>query len=124
MTHLNAEEVARVAHEINRAYCEALGDQSQPTWADAPQWQRDSAINGVRFHRANPNAKPSHSHESWLIEKAAAGWKYGPVKDPERKEHPCCVPYEDLPPEQKAKDYLFRQVVHSLTEVFGAEVSQ
>lgn len=124
MTHLNTEEVARVAHEINRAYCEALGDHSQPTWADAPQWQRDSAINGVRFHRANPNAKPSHSHESWLAEKAAAGWKYGPVKDAARKEHPCFVPYEDLPPEQKAKDYLFRQVVHSLTEVFGAGVSQ
>lgn len=106
--------IAKVAHEINRAYCEALGDTSQPTWEQAPNWQRDSAINGVRFHLENPNASPSHSHESWLAEKAATGWKYGPVKDPEAKEHPCFVPYDELPVEQRAKDYLFRAVVHVL----------
>lgn len=106
--------IAKVAHEINRAYCEALGDNSQPAWEQAPNWQRDSAINGVRFHLDNPNASPSHSHESWLAEKAATGWKYGPVKDPEAKEHPCFVPYDELPVEQRAKDYLFRAVVHVL----------
>jgi hypothetical protein len=106
--------IAKVAHEINRAYCEALGDTSQPAWEQAPNWQRDSAINGVRFHLDNPNASPSHSHESWLAEKAATGWKYGPVKDPEAKEHPCFVPYDELPVEQRAKDYLFRAVVHVL----------
>lgn len=106
--------VARVAHEINRAYCEALGDTSQLVWEDAPQWQRDSAINGVRFHVDNPQAGPDHSHNAWLEEKRAAGWKYGPVKDAERKEHPCFVPYDELPVEQKAKDYLFRAVVHAL----------
>ena len=36
------------------------------------------------------------------------------VKDAERKEHPCCVPYDALPVEQKTKDYLFRAVVHAL----------
>ena len=106
--------IAKVAHEINRAYCEALGDTSQPAWEQAPNWQRDSAINGARFHLDNPNASPSHSHESWLAEKAATGWKYGPVKDPEAKEHPCFVPYDELPVEQRAKDYLFRAVVHVL----------
>lgn len=106
--------IAKVAYEINRAYCEALGDTSQPAWEQAPNWQRDSAINGVRFHLDNPNASPSHSHESWLTEKAATGWKYGPVKAPEAKEHPCFVPYDELPVEQRAKDYLFRAVVHVL----------
>lgn len=112
---MNISEIARVAHEINRAYCEALGDSSQPEWSDAPDWQRESAINGVRFHLDNPSAGPEHSHESWLDEKEAAGWKYGPVKDPEAKEHPCFVPYEALPVEQRAKDYLFRAVVHALS---------
>ena len=108
------EYIARIAHEINRAYCQALGDTSQPAWENAPDWQRSSAINGVQFHIDNPQAGPDHSHNEWLKEKEAGGWKYGPVKNPETKEHPCFVPYEPLPVEQKAKDYLFRAVVHAL----------
>lgn len=111
---MRIEQIARVAHEINRAYCQALGDNSQPKWEDAPDWQRSSAINGVEFHIINPDAGPDHSHNAWLAEKEATGWKWGPVKDAEYKEHPCCVPYDQLPVEQKAKDYLFRAVVHVL----------
>ena len=62
----------------------------------------------------NPDAPPSASHESWLAVKEADGWKYGEVKDPENKEHPCFVPYEQLPEEQKAKDHLFKAVVEAL----------
>ena len=113
-------EIARVAHEINRAYCQAIGDNSQPVWEEAPDWQKANAINGVKFHTENPKAGPDASHNSWLEEKRAAGWKYGPVKNPEAKEHPCFIPYEGLPTEQKAKDYLFRAVVHSLW-TYGAE---
>lgn len=112
---MTPEQIARVAHEVNRYYCQALGDMSQPVWEEAPEWQRSSAINGVHFHIMNPDASPDHSHNAWLREKEAGGWKYGPVKDPEKKEHPCFVSYEQLPVEQKAKDYLFRGVVHALT---------
>jgi hypothetical protein len=111
---MKAEQIAMVCHETNRAYCRAIGDDSQPTWDDAPDWQRTSASNGVRFHMANPDALPSHSHEEWLKEKAAAGWKYGAVKDPDKKEHPCFVPYDKLPEEQKVKDALFISVVRAL----------
>lgn len=109
--------IARVAHEINRAYCASLGDTSQPAWEDAPEWQQKSAIAGVEMHLANPDATPEQSHESWLAQKVAAGWVYGEVKDAEKKEHPCCRPYDELPQEQKAKDYLFRSVVHMLKDI-------
>jgi hypothetical protein len=105
--------IAMAAHEANRAYCLALGDLSQLLWDDAPDWQKDSAIAGVNMHLANPNATPEDSHASWLAEKVAAGWVYGPVKDAEKKQHPCCVPYAELPADQKAKDYIFRGVVHA-----------
>ena len=111
---MNREQIARVAHEVNRAYCQAIGDNSQPTWEDAPEWQRSSAANGVQFHAANPKAGPDHSHNEWLREKTAAGWKFGTVKDAEKKEHPCFVPYDALPVEQKAKDFIFRAIVHAL----------
>lgn len=108
------ELIARVAHETNRAYCESIIDFSQIPWDGAPQWQKDSAINGVQFHIDNPEAGCSGSHENWLKVKYAEGWKYGEVKDAEKKEHPCCVPYDELPAEQKVKDALFVGVVRAM----------
>lgn len=111
---MTVEKIAQIAHEINAAFCRSIGDNSQPSWQDAPEWQKSSAINGVNFHLENPNASPSAIHESWLKQKTEEGWKYGAVKNPETKEHPCFVPYEELPTEQKSKDYLFKQIIHSL----------
>lgn len=114
---LKVRHIARVCHAVNRAYCAALGDHSQPEWGAAPQWQRESAIKGVEFALAYPDSKPSDSHESWLAQKRAEGWKYGPVKDAEKKEHPCFVPYDQLPQEQRAKDYIFLSVVRAMHEL-------
>lgn len=111
---LSVSDVARLCHETNRAYCAGLGDMSQPSWEDAPEWQRSSAEAGVRFHQANPDAGPEASHNNWLAQKRADGWTHGPVKEPDLKRHPCMVAFEDLPFEQQAKDHLFRAVVHAL----------
>lgn len=113
--------IAKVAHAINAAFCLSLGDESQPAWDDAPEWQQKSAIAGVEMHLANPDATPEQSHESWLAQKVADGWVYGEVKDAEKKIHPCCRPYDELPPEQKSKDYLFRAVVHALKDLPDAD---
>lgn len=112
---MEKEQIARVCHEVNRAYCQALGDNSQPPWEDAADWMKTSAMNGVNLHIANPNAGPEASHESWMAEKETTGWKLGPVKDAELKEHPCMVPFNELPKDQQAKDFIFRAVVHSLS---------
>ncbi len=106
------EAAARAAHEANRAYCIAIGDHSQPAWDDAPEWQRSSAINGVLGVLGGNG--PEQSHESWLAEKAATGWKYGPVKNPELKEHPCFVAYAELPAAQKQKDQVYVTVVRAM----------
>jgi len=106
------ESIAHIAHEANRAYCQSIGDDSQPVWADAPQWQKDSAINGVAFHISNPDAGPEASHENWLAQKREEGWSYGPEKDPVARRHPCFVSYKELPVEQQIKDHIFRSVVH------------
>lgn len=110
---MNREQIARVCHEVNRAYCQALGDHSQPAWEDAPMWQRDSARAGVDLHMSK-DVGPEASHESWMAQKVAEGWVYGPVKDPEAKTHHCIVPFDMLPKAQQAKDFIFRAVVHAL----------
>lgn len=110
---MDTETIARACHEVNRAYCQALGDQSQPVWEEAPEWQKQSARAGVMLHLGGDHG-PEASHESWMKQKLADGWVYGPVKDPTKKQHPCMMPFASLPPEQRAKDYIFRAVVHSL----------
>lgn len=112
---LEPAEIARIAHELNRAYCLALGDLSQLPWDEAPEWQRESAFAGVMLHLSNPDAGPEASHEAWAACKVAKGWQYGPAKDVEAKTHPCLVPFAELPVAQQAKDFLFRAIVHALS---------
>ena len=120
------ERIARVAHEANRAYCASIGDDSQPEWQSAPQWQKDSAINGVQFHLAaakrgqHPN--PAASHENWLKQKRDEGWSWGPVKVPELKQHPCFVEYGELPIEQRMKDYIFSAIVYAFANGMQSEI--
>ncbi len=114
-TEQEIEGIAAICHETNRAYCKTLGDESQVPWDKAPAWQRQSAINGVKFRVANPEATPKDMHDSWMEEKVEAGWKYGEHKDMEAKEHPCIVEYEELPMDQQIKDHLFSNIVKTFT---------
>ena len=114
---MRIDQIARICHEVNRALCESFGDKSQRSWEEAEGWQRDSAIKGVEFRLNNPDAPQSAQHDAWSDDKIRAGWKYGPVKDADKREHPCLVPFDKLPPEQKAKDALFCAVVDTISEV-------
>jgi len=111
---MNVEEIAKVCHEANKVYCESIGDMSQVSWEDAPEWQKESACNGVIYHIENPNSKPEDSHNSWMKEKIDNGWVYGEVKDPDKKTHHCIVPFNELPKEQQFKDILFTTIVKSI----------
>lgn len=117
---MKIEDIACICHEANRTYCETLGDTSQFSWDKAPTWQKQSTIKGVEFIIDNPDAPPSASHESWLIEKGwllkdedSKKWKYAPIKNVDKKEHPCFVPYNQLPLDQRRKDYIFGAIVRA-----------
>jgi len=45
-----------------------------------------------------------NTHDIWAVQRIAEGWKYGAERNDERKEHPCLVPYEDLPESEKEYD--------------------
>lgn len=108
------EAVARICHQTNKAHCETVGDQSQVDWEFAPEWQRESAMAGVRLHLLRPDAGPRASHDAWMQQKLADGWVYGPVKDAELKQHPRLVSFGELPDHQQAKDRLFCAIVQAL----------
>ena len=43
-------------------------------------------------------------HEVWAAGRVAEGWTWGPERDDALKQHPCLVPYEELPEEEKEYD--------------------
>ena len=43
-------------------------------------------------------------HETWAASRISQGWTYGEQRDDEKKTHPCLVPYEELPEEEKEYD--------------------
>lgn len=43
-------------------------------------------------------------HEVWAETRIKQGWTYGDQRNDELKTHPCLVPYEDLPEEEKEYD--------------------
>ncbi|MGO9269334.1 MAG: RyR domain-containing protein [Terriglobia bacterium] len=45
-----------------------------------------------------------NTHEIWARQRLADGWRYGPNRDDDRKEHPSLVPYETLPESEKEYD--------------------
>lgn len=111
---MKTEEIAKVCHEANKAWCEANDDYSQKPWNEAEEWQRDSALKGVAYALANPDAPASAQHDAWSADKIADGWSYGPVKDATLKQHPCLVSFEELPEFQQKKDNLFKAIVTAL----------
>lgn len=111
MRNYSVKDIARVAHEVNRAYCAAIGDNSQKPWEEAPEWQKDSSTKGVRGILGGAVTAPEQSHESWMAQKLADGWVFGEKKDDKKKTHPCLVEFAKLPTEQKLKDVLFFALV-------------
>lgn len=43
-------------------------------------------------------------HEIWAASRIAEGWRYGKERNDTLKTHPCLVPYEELPEEEKDYD--------------------
>ena len=58
-----------------------------------------------------------HNHNVWSRGRLEAGWTLGPQRDDSKKQHPCLVPYEDLPESEKDVDR------HTATEVLKAIVA-
>jgi hypothetical protein len=125
--HLQAyisEGIAKIAHEVNRSYCEEIGDVVMPAWDECPIYHHNAYIAGVKSVLLGETTNPAEQHAAWMRDKLNDGWVFGAVKDAARKTHPCLVPYTELPQQQRTKDALFRTVVTaSFTYIFNSLVT-
>lgn len=103
------EIIAVACHSALYAYTVmGLGEPGEP-WSSASEAHRNSIRHAVAFWDALPDDIPfdemcAASHVAWMQYKKRDGWVWGPVKDVAKKEHPCMMPYDALPPEQRKKD--------------------
>jgi hypothetical protein len=58
-----------------------------------------------------------NTHQIWAQERMRAGWRYGPSRDDDRKEHPSLVPYRLL--DEAERDY-DRAIVRATVEALLA----
>lgn len=63
-------------------------------------------------------------HEVWAKNRMDEGWTYGPERDDAHKKHPCLVPYEDLPENEKDYDRATSQETLKLILKLGFEISK
>jgi ryanodine receptor 2 len=45
-----------------------------------------------------------NAHDHWAIQRLRDGWTLGPTRNDAAKQHPCLIPYDDLPEGEKAYD--------------------
>lgn len=103
------EEVAKTAHEANRG----ISEGNPLSWDDSSEEIRQSAIDGVKSVINDPTITPEKSHNNWMRWRESNGWVFGEVKDEEAKTHPCMVPYNELPEDERVKDQVFVDTVKS-----------
>ncbi len=108
------EKIARTVHEALRAWAAANGQVPYPAWRRAPKWMKDSSIESVRYVLENPKAQASAQHDQWMAQKIRDGWRFGEVKDADKKTHPLLIPYEQLPEIERKKDALLNATVLAL----------
>ncbi|MCC6785565.1 MAG: Ryanodine receptor Ryr [Planctomycetes bacterium] len=58
-----------------------------------------------------------NAHELWASERIAQGWRYGPRRDDQRKEHPGLVPYAAL--SESEKDFDRRTAMGSIAAILA-----
>ena len=63
-------------------------------------------------------------HEVWSKNRLDDGWTYGPVRDDQKKTHPCLVPYEELPEREKDYDRATSQETLKLIMRLGFSISK
>ena len=69
-----------------------------------------------------PEALARNVHEVWAATRIAQGWRFGPERNDARKEHPCLIPYEELPEEERTYDRQTALETLKLIEHLGFEI--
>lgn len=111
------ERIAEAAHNINRAYRLAIGQDAGPTWAEHEG--QAGVMAGVEAVLADPDVTPRAMHSKWASSKMADGWAYGAELDRANRTHPNLIDFDLLPEPERVKDALFIAAVRAAKELLS-----
>ncbi len=63
-------------------------------------------------------------HEVWAKNRISDGWTYGPERNDDLKQHPCLLPYSELPEREKDYDRATSQETLKLIIKSGFKISK
>lgn len=63
-----------------------------------------------------------NTHEVWSSQRIKDGWTYGEKRDDAQKTHPCLVPYDDLPENEKEYDRVISANTLKMIYALGYEI--
>lgn len=63
-------------------------------------------------------------HEVWAASRMSEGWTYGPERNDELKQHPCLIPYDELPETEKDYDRNTAMQTLKLIQKLGYKITK
>lgn len=111
---MSIQNIAKVAYQANKAYCETLGDTTHKDWRELRVVDELAYVERVKFIVDHPEASLEDLHNLWLASKLAEGWVYSPIKDIVKKTHPCVLSFTDLSSTGQTGHMLFKTIVFAL----------
>jgi hypothetical protein len=81
-------------------------------WYDRDEKFQKQMIDVVqKYIKSTEMPTPEEVHNSWMKAYLDMGWKYGEVRDTEKKTHPDLLPFDQLPKDERDKDAIFLSLV-------------
>lgn len=113
-TPVDVDTVARIVHNAQRDFGLWLDDSYPPDPYDAlSEEARLPAQSLVRLIAQGYST--DYVHDIWVTSMEEKGWKYGDVKDPYGKTHPCMTLFKDLSQWEKRRLNLAYDIVEGFT---------
>lgn len=63
-------------------------------------------------------------HEVWAASRMSEGWTYGQERNDELKQHPCLIPYDELPETEKDYDRNTAMQTLKLIQKLGYKITK
>jgi len=107
-------QIARIAHEANRVYCQMTGSKSRQKWEKLSADDHHFLADGVTWVMENLDCTPEEVHNQWVKSMLAAGWTHGGVVDRIVRTHTNLRPFDQLIEREQLKDHLYLGVVKAM----------